>query len=164
MRILLPVFLTAIMAMASAEKSTAMSEPEYTVKGHEKVVVCYWGTWANYRPKDGKFTPEDIDATLCTHLIYSFAGLDAETDAIKPLDPWMDLEEGYALSGYRKATDLKYVYPHLKVKTYSIYSELAKGQLISKANLKFSFEPKTERKYFCVSALANKKGKIKKVA
>ena len=126
MRILLPVFLTAIMAMASAEKSTAMSEPEYTVKGHEKVVVCYWGTWANYRPKDGKFTPEDIDATLCTHLIYSFAGLDAETDAIKPLDPWMDLEEGYALSGYRKATDLKYVYPHLKVKTYSIYSELAR--------------------------------------
>jgi len=115
MRILLPVFLTAIMAMASAEKSTAMSEPEYTVKGHEKVVVCYWGTWANYRPKDGKFTPEDIDATLCTHLIYSFAGLDAETDAIKPLDPWMDLEEGYALSGYRKATDLKYLYPHLKV-------------------------------------------------
>ena len=129
MRILLPVFLTMAMcmAMASAEKSTAMSEPEYTVKGHEKVVVCYWGTWANYRPKDGKFTPEDIDATLCTHLIYSFAGLDAETDAIKPLDPWMDLEEGYALSGYRKATDLKYVYPHLKVKTYySIYSELAR--------------------------------------
>ena len=89
MRILLPVFLTAIMA-STAEKST-MSEPEFTVKGHDKVVVCYWGTWANYRPKDGKFTPEDVDPTLCTHLIYSFAGLDAEKDAIKPLDPWMDL-------------------------------------------------------------------------
>ena len=113
MRILLPVFLTAIMA-STAEKST-MSEPEFTVKGHDKVVVCYWGTWANYRPKDGKFTPEDVDPTLCTHLIYSFAGLDAELDKIKPLDPWMDLEEGYALSGYRKATDLKYAYPHLKV-------------------------------------------------
>jgi len=112
-RVLIPVFLMAIMA-STAEKST-MSEPEYTVKGHDKVVVCYWGTWANYRPKDGKFTPEDIDPTLCTHLIYSFAGLDAEKDAIKPLDPWMDLEEGYALSGYRKATDLKYAYPHLKV-------------------------------------------------
>ena len=148
MRILIPVFLTAIMAMASAEKSTAMSEPEYTVKGHEKVVVCYWGTWANYRPKDGKFTPEDIDATLCTHLIYSFAGLDAETDAIKPLDPWMDLEEGYALSGYRKATDLKYVYPHLKVKTYFIYFELAKGQLISKANFEVFISTKSNENIF----------------
>ena len=29
-----------------------------------------------------------------------------------------------------------------------------KGQLISKANLKFSFEPKTEAKYFCIPALA----------
>ena len=84
-------------------------------KGHNKKVVCYWGTWANYRPKDGKFTPEDIDPSLCTHLIYSFAGLDSENDTIKPLDPWMDLEEGYGLQGYRKATDLKYAYPHLKV-------------------------------------------------
>ena len=91
----------------------------YDVSSHNSKVVCYWGTWANYRPKDGKFTPEDVDPTLCTHLIYSFAGLDAELDKIKPLDPWMDLEEGYALSGYRKATDLKYAYPHLKV-TWSI--------------------------------------------
>lgn len=99
---------------ATAEKRT-MSEREYTVKGHNKRVVCYWGTWANYRPKDGKFTPEDVDPSLCTNLIYSFAGLDSEKDAIKPLDPWMDLEEGYGLQGYRKATDLKYAYPHLKV-------------------------------------------------
>lgn len=33
-------------------------------------VVCYWGTWANYRPKEGKFTPESVDGSLCTHLIY----------------------------------------------------------------------------------------------
>ena len=38
---------------------------------------------------------------------------------------------------------------------------LTKGQLISKA--KFSFEPKTERKYFCISALASKMGQIKKI-
>ena len=48
-----------------------------------------------------------------------FAGLDTEKDAIKPLDPWMDLEEGYGLQGYRKATDLKYKYPDLKVKKTS---------------------------------------------
>ena len=55
-------------------------------------VVCYWGTWANYRPKLGQFKPENIEPDLCTHLIYSFAGLDDETWAIKSLDPWMDLQ------------------------------------------------------------------------
>ena len=76
-------------------------------------VVCYWGTWANYRPNNGKFTPEDIDPSLCTNLIYSFAGLDSETSTIKSLDPWMDLDDG--LQGFKKATDLKYAYPKLKV-------------------------------------------------
>ena len=115
MRILLPVLLTAIMAASTAEDYPNEYVEGYTVKDHEKVVVCYWGTWANYRPGAGKFTPEDIDATLCTHLIYTFAGLDPKTDEIKGLDPWFDLEEGGGLAGFRKATDLKYQYPHLKV-------------------------------------------------
>ena len=62
-----------------------MSSKEYTVGGHGKEVVCYWGTWANYRPGNGKFTPEDIDPSLCTNVIYSFAGLDSETNSIKSL-------------------------------------------------------------------------------
>ena len=42
--------------------------------------------------------------------------------------------------------------------SFSIHSlaALAKGQLISKQVLKFSFEPKKEQKYFCISALAYK--------
>jgi len=87
----------------------------YTVKDHTKVVVCYWGTWANYRPDKGKFTPEDVDPSLCTHLIYSFVGLDEKTGTVKSLDTWMDLEDNYALSGFKKAVDLKLEYPHLKV-------------------------------------------------
>ena len=62
-----------------------MSSKEYTVGGHGKEVVCYWGTWANYRPGNGKFTPEDIDPSLCTNVIYSFVGLDSETSSIKSL-------------------------------------------------------------------------------
>ena len=62
-----------------------MSSKEYTVGGHAKEVVCYWGTWANYRPGNGKFTPEDIDPSLCTNVIYSFVGLDSETSSIKSL-------------------------------------------------------------------------------
>jgi len=88
---------------------------DYTIHGHNKKVVCYWGTWANYRPDGGKFTPEHIDPTLCTHLIYSFAGLDSGNWTIKSLDPWMDLEDNYGLAGFKKATDLKFTHPHLKV-------------------------------------------------
>lgn len=107
---------------------------DYTVHGHNKKVVCYWGTWANYRPDGGKFTPDHIDATLCTHLIYSFAGLDSGNWTLKSLDPWMDLEDSYGLAGFKKATSLKYKHPHLKVSLAiggwnegsAKYSEMAK--------------------------------------
>lgn len=31
--------------------------------------------WSQKRPGAGKFTPEDINASLCTHIIYAFATL-----------------------------------------------------------------------------------------
>ena len=120
----------SVASLAASERPDGHPLYSDTVKGHDKRVVCYWGTWANYRPKDGKFTPEDIDPSLCTNLIYSFAGLDAETDSIKPLDKWMDLEEGYGLQGYRKATDLKYAYPHLKVNVQKVYALWSKSSVI----------------------------------
>lgn len=116
---------------------------DFTVHGHNQKVVCYWGTWANYRPDGGKFTADHVDATLCTHLIYSFAGLDSGNWTIKSLDPWMDLEDEYGLAGFKKATSLKHKHPHLKV-TLAIggwnegsakYSEMAKD---SKARASFA--------------------------
>ncbi len=80
-----------IVALASAKEGLEGGQFGYTTSHHGSRVVCYWGTWANYRPKAGKFTPEDVDPSLCTNLIYSFAGLDGETWKIKSLDPWMDL-------------------------------------------------------------------------
>ena len=38
-----------------------------------------------------------------------------------------------------------------------------KGQLILKQILNFSFEPKHQRKYFCISDLASKLGRTKKI-
>lgn len=35
-----------------------------------KNLVCYYGTWAVYRPDAGKFSVENIDPFLCTHVIY----------------------------------------------------------------------------------------------
>lgn len=38
--------------------------------GRRKNLVCYYGTWAVYRPDAGKFAVENIDPFLCTHVIY----------------------------------------------------------------------------------------------
>ena len=38
-------------------------------------VFCYMTSWSQKRPGAGKFAPEDIDASLCTHVIYAFATL-----------------------------------------------------------------------------------------
>jgi len=118
---------------------------DFTVYSHNKKVVCYWGTWANYRPEQGKFTPDNIDPTLCTHLIYSFAGLENHNWTIKSLDPWMDLEDG--LKGFRKTTDLKLTHPHLKV-TLAIGGWNEGSEKYSK----MAADP-AARKYFASSAL-----------
>lgn len=108
--------LLALPALTAGQLSAATEvRSDFTVHGHTQQVVCYWGTWANYRPEGGKFTPDHVDPTLCTHLIYSFAGLDSGNWTIKSLDPWMDLEDNYGLAGFKKATSLKYKHPHLKV-------------------------------------------------
>lgn len=38
-----------------------------------------------YRPQRGSFAIENFDPQLCTHVVYAFAGLDFERDAVKSL-------------------------------------------------------------------------------
>ncbi|XP_033734772.1 chitinase-3-like protein 1 [Pecten maximus] len=35
--------------------------------------VCYYTNWSKLRPGVGQFLPSDIDASLCTHIIFAFA-------------------------------------------------------------------------------------------
>jgi len=78
------------------------------------VLFCYYGAWTIYRQNAGKFTPKDIDPHLCTHIVYSFAGLDELTDQIKVLDPWGDLCEGGGKCGFKNFVGLKQQNPKLK--------------------------------------------------
>ena len=48
--------------------------------------------WAWYRPGFGKMVPEDIDPSLCTHIMYAFAVLDKDTLLLKPHDKWADID------------------------------------------------------------------------
>merc|ERR1711976_574779 len=57
-------------------------------------VVCYYTNWAWYRPGIGKYRPEDIDPTICTHVVYGFAVL-GHDGLIKPHDSWADLDNEF---------------------------------------------------------------------
>lgn len=81
---------------------------------HNKI-VCYWNSTAFDRLKPGKFEIEDVQPALplCTHLVYGFAGINAETFEVISLTPNLDTGAGYAY--YRLATQLKRSYPDLKI-------------------------------------------------
>ncbi len=37
------------------------------------VRVCYYTNWSQYRPAPMQYFPENVDPSLCTHVIYAFA-------------------------------------------------------------------------------------------
>lgn len=61
-------------------------------------IVCYFTNWAWYRPGIGKFMPNNIDPTLCTHIVYGFAVLDYSNLIIKPHDTWADFDNSENLT------------------------------------------------------------------
>lgn len=76
-------------------------------------MVCYYGSWAVYRPGVGKFDVENLDPFICTHIIYGFAGLGYDNTIIS-LDPWNDLPENYGKGAMARFTGLKSQNPELK--------------------------------------------------
>ena len=50
--------------------------------------VCYFTNWAQYRA-GAKYTVNDVDVNLCTHIIYSFAKINKTTERIE-LTEWND--------------------------------------------------------------------------
>lgn len=76
--------------------------------------------WAQYRPTGTKFTPNDIDPDLCTHLIFAFAAINTTNWEIRAFE-WNDetTEEGAKadpprLGRYEELNNLKLANPELK--------------------------------------------------
>ncbi|XP_076244080.1 putative chitinase 10 [Calliopsis andreniformis] len=64
------------------------------LSGYYKV-VCYFTNWAWYRRGVGRYIPENIDHTLCTHIVYGFAVLDYSELTIKAHDSWADYDNRF---------------------------------------------------------------------
>ncbi|OXA56385.1 chitinase-3-like protein 1 [Folsomia candida] len=57
------------------------------------VLVCYYNSESYYRP-ELPFEPANINATLCTHVIYSYLGMGAEIYNVYSRNPGLDLGPG----------------------------------------------------------------------
>lgn len=56
--------------------------------------MCYYTNWSGYRKGDGKFVPENLDPTLCTHIVYAYSTLEPNDLIIKSFDPMADIDNG----------------------------------------------------------------------
>ncbi|XP_018570657.1 acidic mammalian chitinase [Anoplophora glabripennis] len=77
-----------------------------------KNIVCYFASWTVYRPGNGKFDVENIDPSLCTHIMFGFIGITTE-GKISILDGWESNDDG--LKGFAHLANLTQVNPDLKI-------------------------------------------------
>ncbi|XP_067095346.1 acidic mammalian chitinase-like isoform X1 [Osmerus mordax] len=50
--------------------------------GTSSQLVCYFTNWSQYRPGAGKYTPDNVDPHLCTHLIYAFSVINPANELV----------------------------------------------------------------------------------
>ena len=65
---------------------------------------CYFTNFSQYRTEYGKYTPEDIDADLCTHLYYAMAKLckiEGDEWGLCPSE-WNDLDQEWGKGMYSR--------------------------------------------------------------
>jgi chitinase len=60
--------------------------------GCDKKVVCHYLNRVHWRTGEGKYNVEDIDPSLCSHIVYAFAVLDTANMGRKAHDTYLDLD------------------------------------------------------------------------
>ncbi|XP_055849978.1 probable chitinase 2 [Episyrphus balteatus] len=74
--------------------STYQTANASTKCSDRKAIFCYWASWAAYRPGNGHHNIKDINPEHCSHVIFTFAGLDIKGE-ITSLNPDVDLKGGF---------------------------------------------------------------------
>merc|ERR1719378_798310 len=108
--------LASTLTFTSASPVESSSQSELSGPGTgRKWINCYYTNWPQYRPGLGKYMPENIDATLCTHIFFSFAKM-CQGNGGWTLCPyeWNDQDEPWADGLYTRMKNLKNRNPNLK--------------------------------------------------
>ena len=97
----------------SSSRRNSLGAPKLTSPNKDGYkVVCYYTNWSQYRPKIGKFIPENIDANLCTHVIFAFGWIKkGKLSSFEAGDISADGKSGL----YQRVVGLKAKNPNLKV-------------------------------------------------
>lgn len=75
--------------------------------------MCYYTNWAQYRNGAAKFVPENIDATLCSHINYGF-GKVSNTFELAAVE-WNDEDQEWAPGMFSRVMATKAQNPNMKV-------------------------------------------------
>jgi len=97
------------LALGSVIPASNGQHTPHSTTDDTKKVICYFPDWAGYRLGAGKFVPSNIDASLCTHIVYAFAKLDVTNIAVA--DTWADIGEHF----YQQVLALEYLTKDKKV-------------------------------------------------
>ncbi|CAF1311435.1 unnamed protein product [Adineta steineri] len=83
---------------------TTVEDQPSSSTSHTPVLVCYYTNWAQYRNGPGRFYPENIDPTLCTHIVYGFGQL--TNGVIAPYE-WNDESTQWSTGMYARMMALR---------------------------------------------------------
>ena len=105
--------LTRASSSSSGGSRNAISAPKLSSPNNDGYkLVCYYTNWSQYRPKKGKYLPENIDPHLCTHVIFAFGWIkDGKLSSFEANDVSGDGKLGL----YQRVVGLKAKNPNLKV-------------------------------------------------
>uniref|UniRef100_A0A182S5W7 GH18 domain-containing protein n=1 Tax=Anopheles maculatus TaxID=74869 RepID=A0A182S5W7_9DIPT len=74
-------------------------------------LICYYTNWSHARPEAYAYQIEDIPGNLCTHVAYTFVGLNGTTSQLVSLKPEYDEDQ----NGFARFRELRITFPHLKL-------------------------------------------------